>query len=463
VNNSDPFVYKTTDYGKTWKPIIGGVPKDMFSYTRWVQEDPVRKGMLYLGTENAIYVSFNDGESWLPLQNNLPHAPVSQIVVQENFKDLVISTYGRGFWVLDDITPLQQLTPEVLNSNVHLFPPRPAYRFHGIARNMNAPNDQGGGQRPPSGASINFYLKSAPKGEITITILDKDGKTVRTLNGTGVSREIFTLLEDLNGQRDDLFWFLRVMDRPISRSALDAKVKPGINRVWWDLRYEPQTIPLLRTIPGPHDHTVFSSNGIRPFKSDHFTSPGLNGPFVPPGIYTIKLSVDGQELTQKLTVNKDPSSGGSEADMQAQNKLSLEVRDNINTVVNMINQIEWIRKQIVDLTKSLAEGDRKAASELDNKFREVEQNLQPVDYLTGARYDSFRTPHMLYERFCGLLGKIGSSDFPPTDQEVELHGVLKGRLADYQKQLDELLQKDLPAFNNTLKGKKLAVISTKEP
>ena len=132
VNSRDPYIYKTTDYGKTWTFLGGDIPKTVFSYCHWVHEDPVRKGMLFVGTENAIYVSFNDGKNWLPIQNNLPHAPVHHMVVQQHFNDLVVGTYGRGFWIMDDITPLQQLTDEVLKSDAFLFKPRPAYRLNAV-------------------------------------------------------------------------------------------------------------------------------------------------------------------------------------------------------------------------------------------------------------------------------------------------------------------------------------------
>ncbi len=183
VNNRDPFVYKTTDYGKTWRSITKGIPRSMLSYAKVIQEDPVRRGLLYLGTENAIYVSFDDGENWQPLQNDLPHAPVSGIVVQEHFNDLVISTYGRGFYILDDITPLQQLTPQVLSSDMHLFPPRAAYRFRPITAPSTTYDDPTVGENPKYGASINYYFKAPPAGPVTLSILDGKGQVVRTHDG----------------------------------------------------------------------------------------------------------------------------------------------------------------------------------------------------------------------------------------------------------------------------------------
>src|SRR5204863_3122303 len=146
VNNRDPFVYKTTDYGRTWKPIAGDLPRSVHSYAHCVREDPVRKGLLYLGVENGLYFSSDDGEHWQALQSGLPHAPVHWLTIQEHFNDLVVATYGRGFWVLDDITPLRQLTPESAAAASHLLAPRPAYRFRAITEPMMMPDDAAEGR-----------------------------------------------------------------------------------------------------------------------------------------------------------------------------------------------------------------------------------------------------------------------------------------------------------------------------
>ena len=149
VNNRDPWVYKTTDFGKTWKLITTGLAKTPLSYAHVVKEDPVRRGLLYLGTEGGLYVSFNDGGSWQPLQNNLPHAPVYWIVVQPHFSDLVVATYGRGFWILDDITPLRTLGAAVTAKDAHLFPPRLAYRLHTTEQPFAVSYDASAGFNPP--------------------------------------------------------------------------------------------------------------------------------------------------------------------------------------------------------------------------------------------------------------------------------------------------------------------------
>ena len=416
VNNRNPYVYKTANYGKSWASISLDIPKSVFSYAHCVREDPVRKGLLYLGTENGVYFSPDDGRNWLPLQNNLPHAPAHWLVVQEHFNDLVVATYGRGFWILDDITPLQNLTADVVNSEAYLFPPRPAYR---IPR----------GRR--SGASINYYLKSVPSGDVMITIQEEKGGTIRTFQGT---KEV------------------------------------GINRIRWDLRYEAPKKAKLWTKPPDHPHVEFGPEGWRPLVSDGFTWGGRRGPLVTPGLYTVKLSVTEQDFTQNLTVKKDPNSTPSEKDIMAQVKIAIELRDNINSVVDIINRIELIRRQIYDLIDTLEKKKEKASiidagKEVDKKFIELEKKLFPVHILIGsfkeasiiaaanldAGQDAFRTPHMLWGKLCSLLGRVTRSDFPPTTQVVEVHNIHKKNLINIQAQFNELITKDLLKFNNMLK------------
>jgi hypothetical protein len=417
VNNRDPHVYKTSDYGKSWKSISSDIPKGVFSYVYCVREDPVRKGLLYLGTENALYVSFSDGASWLPLQTNLPHAPVHWLTVQEHFNDLVVGTYGRGFWILDDIAPLQQLTSHVIESDVHLFAPRPAYRFRNKTAPMSQRGDQCVGQNPPYGADINYYLKSVPMSDVNIRILDEKGHIVRTLKGTK---------------------------------------KPGINRVWWDLRSNPSKAPKLRTSPLYSPHVRVGTQGWRPLPA---RGGGRITILMPPGTYSVKLTVDDQEFSQKLTVKKDPNSSGTEEDIQAQMKILLEIRDNIDNVVDMINQIEWIRKQIYDLIAILeeeksAESVITAGNELDEKLIAVEKNLFQME-VTGRGQDANYWPSRLIAKLSRLARFISSSDFSPTTQQIEVHEEVKKQLPQYQSQFNTLLKRDIPDFNSLLKEKNI--------
>lgn len=425
MNNRDPFVYKTSNYGRTWQSISSNIPKSVFSYCHWIHEDPVRKGLLYLGTENAIYVSFNDGKSWLPLQNNLPHAPVHHMVVQENFNDLVVGTYGRGFWIMDDITPLQQLTPEVIKSDIHLFKPRHVYRMHSIA----------GGAGANTRAYINYYLKSIPKGAVKISILDEEGQIVHTLRGTK---------------------------------------NVGINRVLWNLRYPGAREAKLRTKPPRNPHVVeekrFASTWARegwyPILS-WGTSGGFRGFLIAPGIYNVKLNVGGKEFTQKLEVKKDPRSEGTLEDIKAQVNLQLKIREDLNMVSAMISQIEWMRKQLFDLKdiikeKSNSEEMLTSIAAFHNNLKAVEDELFQTIIAEGDS-KSFRYPHKLYCKLSVLAEDIGSSvDFAPNKQQLEVYVTLKTQVEKQKVRFEQLLSKDLAAFNTKLEENNLSLIIVPE-
>jgi len=421
MNNRDPFVYKTTDYGKSWKSISSNIPKSVFSYAHWVHADPVRKGLLFLGTENAIYVSFNDGKKWLPLQNNLPYAPVHHMVVQKHFNDLVVATYGRGFWIMDDITPLQQLTDEVLKSDVHLFEPRPAYRMHNIA----------GGPMANSRAFINYYLKKTPRKGIKISIFDEQGELVDTLMGNR---------------------------------------KAGINRASWRLQHYPPDQAKLRTKPPGNPyvveelrfHTMWERQGWYPIIS-WGTSGGFRGFTAAPGTYTVKLEVDGKEYTQKLEVKKDPRSKGSLADIKAQVAMQKELRTELNTVSHMISKLEWMRKQLYVLKDALREGGDAAPTlmaidKFDKKIRSVEDELFQHTIAEGDS-KSFRDPQKLYCKLSVLAGDLNSSvDFAPNKQQHQVHAVLTEGLKKQKARFNDLIENELPAFNKMLSEKDIAGI-----
>jgi photosystem II stability/assembly factor-like uncharacterized protein len=418
VNNRDPFVYKTTDYGKTFRAITNGIPKSMLSYAKTICEDPVRRGLLYVGTENAIYVSFDDGENWQPLQNNLPHAPVSWITVQEHFNDLVVSTYGRGFWILDDVTPLQQMTPQVLASDAHLFPPRPAYRFRFITAPSTPYDDPTIGENPPYGAAINYFLRSAAAGPVTLTILDAKGAVVRTLTGAG---------------------------------------NAGLNRVHWDLRSEPTPEIRMRTLPLlPAPHVRLGPDGTRP--------PAGGGASVsvlmPPGTYTVKLSAGGREQTQPLVVRKDPNSAGTEADIAAQTQVLTDLSRDLNTAVDVVNRMELIRSQLQSLGRVTADAEiRKTAADLERRFTDAEMTLIDLR-LTGGQ-DGVRYAAKLISRFGYLAGGVSGADFAPTNQQSEVQKLLAERVRASVTQFDALVAKDLAAFNDRLRDKSIPNVVAK--
>jgi len=425
VNDRNPYVYKTSDYGKTWTSIVKGIPRNMFSYAHCIAEDPVRQGMLYLGTENSIYISFDDGENWQLFQNNVPHARTSWLVVQEHFNDLVISTYGRGFWISDDITPLQQLDDKVLASKAHLFVPRQAYRFLTrptlpiyMGELFDPPSALG--FNPPYGASINYYIRSIPEEDVQIEILDSAGQTIRMLKG--------------------------------------PKEK-GINRIWWDLKYESTELPKLRTSPLGHPEIGLNAEGWRKFPIETKISP-----LVPPGKYTVRLKAEEDEFVQELMVLKDPNSMGSEEGIAASTKIVLAIYDQVNEMTGMINVIESVRRQIADLKDRLADDNGALcaeAADIDKKLLAVESMLFDP-HITGPA-DAFYFPPQLYSKLLRLVSQIAESDFPPTLAQLEVHKMFNGQIAEQKRKLEAILSTDVAGLNSRLKKADIPHISTEHP
>ncbi|HXI25904.1 MAG TPA: hypothetical protein VNG71_18755 [Pyrinomonadaceae bacterium] len=419
VNNCDPWIYKTADYGKTWKLIVNGIPKSMLSYAHCVREDPVRQGLLYAGTENGIYVSYDDGANWQPLQNNLPHAPVYWITVQEQFNDLVISTYGRGFWIMDDITPIQQMSPEVMSANAHLFPVHNTYRLRGITVPYASNDDPTAGQNPPYGADINYFLKSQTR-NVSVRIVDAQGQTIQTIRGTG---------------------------------------NPGLNRVWWNLRTEQSKEVRLRTSPLYAPEIRVNAEGWRPLPEG-----GRMNILMPPGTYTVKLSVDGQEVgSQPVKVLLDPNAGGSEADVQAQTAMLVALRKDLESAADMTNQIEMIRGQLESMRQIIRDASVKsAADDLDKKLTDIEDNLIQRKF-SGQGQDTTRYPTKLIGKLSYLAGDVSGGDYQPNTQEKEVQTMFESQLADLRKRLDAVVSTDVAAFNRMLRDKNIGSVIASGP
>ena len=416
VNNRDPWVYKTNDYGKTWKQITNGIPHNMLSYAHCVREDPTRQGLLYLGTEGGMFVSHDDGANWQPLQNNLPNAPVYWIVVQERFNDLVIATYGRGFWILDDLTPIQTWNNAVRDSAVTLFAPQEAYRLRGMVVGFGTSDDPSVGQNPPGGVSINYYLKSAAKADPSIKITDAQGQTVATLRGT--------------------------------RTA-------GMNRVWWNLRTDQSKEIRLRTAAAYAADIRLNNDGWRSLPEG-----GRMTILAAPGSYTVKLTVDGQEFSQPLTVLKDPNSGGTEADIQKQMAMLFDIRKDIESVADMVNQIESIRAQLDNLESLLKTKDLKdAAEDLDKKLMDIEDNLIQRR-LTGQGQDTVRWPPKMISKLTYLANGLASGDFAPTTQQQQVQEMFHSQITSLRTRLDNAVNTDLANLNRMLREKNVGNVIT---
>lgn len=414
LGGTDPYIYKTDNYGASWRSLSADVPRSVFSYAHVVREDPTRAGLLYLGTENSLFVSFDDGGRWMPLQGDLPHAPVYWLEIQPHFNDLVVGTYGRGFWIADDITALQQLDDEALGDDVHLFDPRPAYRFLPRESRNAQPGDPAAGENPRYGASIDFHLAAdAPSSNATVRIETEDGDVVRTLSARGA--------------------------------------RPGMNRVLWDLRWEASATPRLRTPPLEHAHRDVGPNGWRPPPDG-----GSVRPLAVPGRYRVRLTAGAEERTAWLDVLQDPASDASRADMVAQLDLQLELREMSDSTAALIDRIEWARRGLLDLDARLAEEEGytdvvAAGAALEEVLVELEMQLFDLRLTGGAaRQDTIRWPRRLWAKIASLASYSAGSDHPPTDQSLEVRDRYRVQLREVLARWAELAAEDITRFNQLL-------------
>ncbi len=404
LGDTETYAYRTGDFGATWIRLGEGLPHTTHSYAHTLREDPERPGLLYLGTENAVWVSFDDGETFASLQTNLPHAPVHWLTVQERFSDLVAATYGRGFWILDDISPLREWDENL--GSPHLFPPREAWRFRLRAAPMSQPEDPGAGENPPYGATLHYRLEE--EAEVLLEILDPAGDVIRTLDAPGT---------------------------------------PGLHRVVWNLRNEATEQPKLRTPPKDSPGQVLPARGFR-----LLTESRPVATLMPPGEYTVRLTAGGIPLEQPLTVRRDPDSPATDEEIHAQTRALLRIQAMVVEVGRMIEQIEWLRKQIAERRAlPAASGIRTSASEYESALMELEARFFELRLTGGnASQDTLRWPRRLHAKLASLHGYIGGSDHLPTDQHLEVLALYEAELAETRERLRQLSNDELEAFNREL-------------
>jgi hypothetical protein len=419
ANNRDPFVSRRL---RTVGIRCPATFRRAYSYARCVRED--RSSVTALPRHRRTRSTFHRTRSrWLPLLG-LPHAPVHWLTIQEHFNDLVVATYGRGFFILDDITPLRTLTPDALNEAAHLFPPRPTYRFRTITDPMTMPDDATEGRNAPYGADITFSLKAAPADEaraaIKLVISDGAGKVVRTLDAGKMATA-------------------------------------GLNRVWWDLRTDDTLAIFLRTSPRHAAEFRVGPDGTRKFPTG-----GPLSVLVPPGTYSVKLVAAGVERTEPVVIRKDPNTAGTEADVAAQTRVMLQIRDNVNVAAKAINDAELVRAQLIALRTVIGDGDAqkavlKAAGDLDAKIADLESRLFNMTS-TGRGQDMLRTPSQMVEKLSHLADVVSYADFAPTDSQLEVHSALTQQLAHDQEQIAGVLAKDVALFNAMLRERQMGAV-----
>ncbi|MFC2169305.1 glycosyl hydrolase [Acidobacteriota bacterium] len=414
LDDFSPYVYKTSDFGKSWTMIINGIPGNTF--VRVVREDPQRKGLLYAGAETGAFVSFDDGANWQSLQLNLPVSPIYDLVVKEN--DLVVATFGRAFWILDDLTPLQQITDEVARSDVFLFKPRDAYRMGSGSRFRG---DENVGVNPPGGSVIYYFLKNKSKAEVTLEFLDARGNSIRKFSSKASPQPGIELFG--------------------SRVARQQKLTSdiGMNRFIWNMRY-----PDTNRAPGAI-----------------FVGEPYTGPVAVPGTYQVSLTVGDKTTTQTWEWKIDPRLKTTQAEFQEQFDLIIKLQSKNSEVSQAIIKLRDVKKQIDVLFERIKKQKKEtsiieAGNAIQEKLTTVEEELiqrKAVKYLDYTRY-----PMKLDYSLVALAGYISQSDNGPTDGMREFCEELLSKAEKQLLKLKNMLDSDLAAFNTLLRESNIPAV-----
>ncbi len=417
-----PYLYKTTDFGKSWTRIDTGIPPDAFS--RVIREDPNRRGLLVAGTETGMYVSFNGGTSWRSMQLNLPVVPITDLAFQKREAELVVATQGRAFWVLDDLPLLYQLADSTLKEDMRLFRPKDAYRIlRGGARTARAE-----GQNPASGAVVYYSFREKPQGEVTLEFLDESGKLIRKFS----SKEAPKRAEPVPGEDEE--------EAPRPRGADRLPAEAGLNRFVWDLRY-----PDATTFPGII-----------------LWAASLRGPAVVPGTYTVRLTAGGKSETQKLVVKKDPRLATTSDDYARQLEVALQIHGKLSQANEAVVQIRDVRKQLDEYAGRVKDAKVvDAAKALAAKLTAVEEALYQTK--NRASEDPVNFPIKLNNKLASLLSNVESSDNAPTLQATQVYEDLASQVNTQLEALKKLVSTDLEGFNKLVHEQNVPAVIVSEP
>jgi photosystem II stability/assembly factor-like uncharacterized protein len=448
LDDPAPYLYKTTDYGKSWSKIGKGIPDG--DYTRAIREDPNREGLLYCGTETGIYVSFDAGENFQPLQFNLPVTPIYDLVVKG--ADLVVATHGRSFWILDDLTALYNLHDGIADSDFALLPPRDADRimpkiFEGefaasegktymatlgvVAAYTTTKTPENAvevtyldsGENPPRGVIVRYYLKEAPSQPIKLRFWDAEGNLLRT----------FVSTDDATRKAEAEFPEGKPKPQHIPSAA-------GWNRFVWDLRVDEAD------------------------RLDAYDPLGasMQGPLVPPGSYTVELAIGDQVAREHFTVRRDPFSDTPDEDLHAQFSVLMHIRDTLSEANGAVNRMRRVRGQLDDWTKRLESEEisrplADSARELKERVLNIEKTLMMPDLKKGWP-SMLNHGIQLTRRLAALVPDIGVGDYRPTDQAAQVLEKLTGEIHEQIASFEELLNSDIAEFNAMLAQYQLRAI-----
>ena len=425
LDDLHPYIYRTHDGGQSWQKIVDGIPEN--EPVNSVREDPERRGLLFAGTERTVYVSFDDGDHWQLLRLNLPATSIRDLVIHQD--DVVIGTHGRSFWILDNIIPLRRLSPQVAESDVYFYPPQVTYR---VRRNNNTdtplPPEEPAGKNPPDGAMIDYFLKSPANGPVVLEISDDAGRLVRRFSSADNPETL-----DANQLNIPTYWI---------RPPQGLSDRAGMHRFLWDLHYPP---------PDSLQHEY-------PISAIYRDTPRYPlGPFVLPGQYTVRLTVDGRSYTQSLTIRMDPRVKSSMKDLRQQ----FELESNITTAVHLdyqvLRQVRSLRQQLNSIRERVRERPLvESITALDQKLQGLEGNEERGTFLSTPQGRSLAR---LNVGLTTLLAAVDSADVSPTTQQLTTFNNVKNALDQQLANWDQIKRTDIPAMNLQLRQSGLSMLN----
>ena len=406
-----PYLYKTSDYGKTWKVITSGIKNN--HYTRAIRSDKVREGLLYAGTEWGMYISFDDGNNWSPFQLNLPITSIRDLHVRDN--DLIAATHGRSFWIIDDLTPLHQLSPDMANQEFHLFKPDKAYRMQ-QSGGWSKPNTKLVGENHPDGAIINYHIKMSKETDtVSLEILETDGTLIQGYSNIAKENKLDP------------------------RATKPLKIKSGGNRLIWNMRY-----------PG---YTAFEGMVF-------YSSPNV-GPKAVPGNYKIKMTYNGKVSEQVFTIVKDPRLPNSDEDYKKQFDFLIKVRNQVSRANDAITDIRKVKNDLDYLTEKTKENNK--IQILIKDFRTnmdvIENNIHMTK--NQSRQDPLNYGIRINNRLAFLMADSQRGDYPPTNQSMEFFSEITQKLNTEIDALNRLMEEYVTKINDQVSENKIQMISWK--
>jgi photosystem II stability/assembly factor-like uncharacterized protein len=429
-----PHIYRTRDFGKSWQEITKGIAGN--APTNVVREDPVRKGLLFAGTEAAVYISFDEGDNWQPLQLNLPHTSMRDLTIHGD--DLIVGTHGRSFWILDDITPLRQLSADVAKAPVTLFAPQEAIRFR-WNRNTDTPlpPEVPAGKNPPDGAILDYYLASAASSPVRLEIVDAQNHLVRRYTSADKAEP----LEEIAPKHPIPMYWVRPT-RILSAAA-------GMHRFVWDLHY---------SAPDALRHEF-------PISAIYQDTPQYPlGAWALPGNYTVKLTVEDKSYTEPLIVKMDPRISTSLAELAKQFEMQSGAVEGMNESYETLKQVQSVRAQLKDRAAKAGKGAAaNAIAALDKQAAEIEGGTQSAFFGLPPSGKQLETLSTLNQHFGAILAVADSADAAPTAQATAVYKELEGALESLLSRWMKLRQEEIPSLNTLLKNANLPAIDPNLP